>query len=93
MKSSTNETDTQTLIGASLSNEYSYQDQEAELLAASIDDEQEFAGYSEWSTDLEATAWQGAQQVGDVLIKKACEHSTCGHFQCSKSTRLAGIEI
>jgi hypothetical protein len=55
--------------------------------------EDNFEGYSEWSSELESTAWQGAQQVGDVLIKKACEHTSCGHFQCSKSTRLAGIEI
>jgi hypothetical protein len=90
MKPTTNNIDIQSLIGASLSSEYLYQEQEAELLAA---DAADFEGYSEWSSELEATAWQGAQQVGDVLIKKACEHSTCSHFQCSKSTRLAGIEI
>ena len=90
MKSTTNETDTQTLIGASLSNEYSYQEQEAELLAADADD---FEGYSQWSSDIEEAAWDGAKEVEGVLIKKACEHNTCSHFRCEKNLRLGGIEI
>ena len=94
MKSTTNSTDTQTLMGASLSPEYSYQEQEAELLAASAEDDADgWQGYTEFSADLEEAAWDGAQTFNAILIKKACEHTTCGHFECSKSTRLGGFEI
>jgi len=90
MQSTTNNTDTQSLMGESLSNEYLHQQQEAELLAADAED---FEGYTEWSADLDRDPWQGAREVGDVLIKKACEHSACSHFQCSRSQRIGGIEI
>jgi hypothetical protein len=90
MKSTTNETDTQTLIGASLSSEYLYQDQEAELLAADAED---FKGYSEWSGDIEEAAWDGAKEFNGVLVKKQCEHKDCSHFRCEKNLRLGGIEI
>lgn len=50
-------------------------------------------GYNEWSTELEAKAWRGSKQVGDILIKKACEHLTCSHFKCERSVRIGGIEI
>jgi hypothetical protein len=90
MKSITNETDTQTLIGASLSNEYLYQDQEAELLAADAED---FDGYSQWSSDIEEAAWDGAKEFNGVLVKKQCEHKDCSHFRCEKNLRLGGIEI
>jgi hypothetical protein len=93
MKSTTNETDTQTLMGASLSSEYLYQEQERELQLADATDDQAWEGYSQFSADLEEAAWNGAEPFGEILIKKACEHSTCGHFRCSKSTRLGGIEI
>ena len=93
MKSTTNNADTQTLIGESLSSEYSYQEQEAELLAAQADNEREFAGYEDWSRELEAEAWNGAKEFDGVLIKRGCEHSGCSHFECQKSTRLDGFEI
>ena len=50
-------------------------------------------GYNEWSTELDADAWQGSRQVGDVLVKKACEHKACGHFRCERGLRIGGIEI
>ena len=94
MKSTTNETDLQTLMGAGLSNEYSYQEQEAELLAASAEDDADaWQGYSEFSADLEEAAWIGAQTFNGVTIKKACEHTSCDHFRCEKSLRIGGIEI
>jgi hypothetical protein len=94
MKSTTDNTDTQTLMGASLSSEYSYQEQEAELLAANADDEQGWQGYSDWSAELEeSAAWHGAQTFNGITIKKACEHSDCSHFRCEKNLRLGGIEI
>ena len=44
------------------------------------------------------TTWAGAKQVstqtGAILIKKACEHSTCNHFRCErKDLKLDGIDI
>jgi hypothetical protein len=90
MKSTTNNSDVQSLIGESVSPEYLYQDQEAELLAADAED---FEGYSEWSSDIEEAAWDGAKEFNGVMVKKACEHSTCSHFRCERSTRLGGIEI
>lgn len=50
-------------------------------------------GYNQWSARLEAEAWQGSKQVGDILIKKACEHTACGHFKCERGLRIGGIEI
>ena len=45
-------------------------------------------GYEDWSQELEQTAeheaWQGAKNVSDVLIKKACEHTDCSHFKCER---------
>jgi hypothetical protein len=52
-----------------------------------------FEGYAEWSTELEADAWQGAQSVSGILIKKACEHQTCSHFKCEREMRIGGIAI
>jgi len=52
-----------------------------------------FEGYSEWSTELEASAWNGAKPVGDVLVKKACEHATCSHFRCERNLRVGAIAI
>ena len=88
----TNNSYTQSLIGESVSPEYLHQEIEAELLAADAEGG-EFEGYAEYSLELEAGAWQGAQTVGDVLIKKACEHTTCSHFACSRNLRMGGIEI
>ena len=53
----------------------------------------DFEGYSEWSSDIEEAAWTGAQMFNGVIVKKACEHSTCPHFRCERSTRVGGIEI
>ena len=50
-------------------------------------------GYSEWSTEVEADAWRGSKQVGQLLIKKACEHPACGHFKCERDVRIGGIAI
>jgi len=50
-----------------------------------------FEGYTEWSTEIEA--WQGAKPVGDVLIKKACEHTSCSHFRCERNLRVGAIAI
>ena len=55
-------------------------------------------GYSDFSIELEQQldeqeAWQGSKQVQGILIKKACEHSTCPHTRCVKSLRIGGIEI
>jgi hypothetical protein len=90
MKSITNNSDVQSLIGESVSPEYLYQEQEAEMLAA---DAADFEGYSEWSADLEEAAWNGAQTINSILIKKACEHTSCPHTQCERGLRLGGIEI
>jgi hypothetical protein len=53
----------------------------------------DFEGYSEWSSDIEEAAWTGAQSFNEVLIKRACEHSGCDFFRCEKNLRVAGIEI
>jgi hypothetical protein len=50
-------------------------------------------GYSEWSTEVEADAWRGSKQVGQLLIKKACERPACGHFKCERDVRIGGIAI
>ena len=92
MKSTTNDTDLQSLIGESFSSEYDSLEQEQELLAADRE-AMEFEGYSEFSADLEEAAWNGAQSFNGVLIKKACEHTRCLHFGCQQSTRIGGIEI
>jgi hypothetical protein len=52
-----------------------------------------FEGYAEWSQELEAEAWRGSKPIGDILIKKACEHTTCSHFRCERSQRIGGIEV
>jgi hypothetical protein len=64
-----------------------------EVMSLMADDEQDFAGYTEWSQAVEAAAWNGAQSFNGVLIKKACSHATCSHFECSRGLRLGGIEI
>ena len=76
---------------------------QAEELRAADD----FAGYSEWSEDLdrlelaeqETKAWEGSKPVtlddgAQVLIKKACEHPKCPLHKCTRSDlRIGGIDI
>ncbi len=55
-------------------------------------------GYHGFSIELEhqldeQQAWQCSKQFSEVLIKKACEHSQCGHFKCERGLRIGGIEI
>ncbi|MFL6276200.1 MAG: hypothetical protein ACJ74G_13510 [Blastocatellia bacterium] len=54
-------------------------------------------GYHDWSeqldSELEASAWRGSKLIGGILIKKACGHSTCSHFNCERGLRIGGIEI
>jgi len=50
-------------------------------------------GYGEWSSELEANAWRGSKQVGQLLIKKVCEHPACGHFKCERDLRIGGIQV
>ena len=56
-----------------------------------------FEGYDDWSQELEQTdereAWRGTKNVSGVLIKKACEHPACSHFQCERGLRMGGIAI
>jgi hypothetical protein len=53
----------------------------------------DWQGYPEWSSEVEADAWRGSKQVGQLLIKKACEHPACGHFKCERDLRIGGIAI
>jgi len=55
-------------------------------------------GYHEFSIELEQQldeqeAWMGSEQVSGILIKKACEHTSCPHTRCARSQRIGGIEI
>jgi hypothetical protein len=50
-------------------------------------------GYHEWSEQLESETWRGAKNVAGVLIKKACEHSSCSHFKCERGLRIGGFEL
>ena len=55
-------------------------------------------GYHEFSIELEQhlneqEAWKGSEQFAGVLIKKACEHTSCPHTRCAKAVRIGGIEI
>jgi len=70
--------------------EESFNFTEAEHAAVMADD---FEGYSEWSAELEAKAWQGSKSVGNILIKKACEHTSCSHFRCERNLRVGAIAI
>ena len=53
----------------------------------------DFEGYSEWSSDIEEAAWDGAREFNGVMVKKQCEHKDCSHFRCEKNLRLGGVEI
>jgi hypothetical protein len=55
-------------------------------------------GYQEFSIEIEQEldeqgAWKGSKRFKEVLIKKACEYTTCPHTRCAKSQRIGGIEI
>jgi len=55
-------------------------------------------GYHEFSIEFEQQldeqeAWIGSKRFNEVIIKKACEHSSCSHFKCERSLRIGGIEI
>ena len=64
-----------------------------EVMMLMAEDEQEWDGYSDWSQAVEDAAWIGAKEFNGVMVKKACEHTTCSHFRCERSTRIEGIEI
>jgi hypothetical protein len=55
-------------------------------------------GYLEFSIELEQQldeqqAWNSSREVNGILIKKACEHTSCPHTRCAKAVRVGGIEI
>ncbi len=55
-------------------------------------------GYHDFSIKLEQEldeqeAWKGSEQVSGILIKKACEHTSCPHTRCQREIRLGGIAI
>jgi hypothetical protein len=64
-----------------------------EVMMLMAEDETGWQGYGEWAADVESAAWSGAKEFNGVLVKKACEHSICSHFECSRGLRLGGIEI
>ncbi|MFP5264821.1 MAG: hypothetical protein ACLGJB_23275 [Blastocatellia bacterium] len=64
-----------------------------EVMEAIAEESQDFQGYCEWSQETENEAWKCSKEVSGILIKKACEHSTCPHTRCAKAIRLGGIEI
>jgi len=69
-----------------------------EVMTLMAEPEPEWDGYEDWSEDLEAAAWQGSLPAqtphGEILIKRACEHSTCPHTECLRSDlRLGGIAV
>jgi hypothetical protein len=73
---------------------YSVTEQEFdEVMQAIAEESQGFKGYCEWSQEIDNEAWKGSKRFNEVLIKKACEHSTCPHTRCAKAVRLGGIEI
>ena len=41
----------------------------------------------------EREAGHSSKLVGDILIKKACEHSSCPQTRCVRGLRIGGIEI
>ena len=66
----------------------------------SIQCEEFFAGYEEWSDELQAefeAANEAAQTVqtdaGMMLIPRECIHSDCRSSRCSKALRLGGFSI
>lgn len=70
---------------------YGVTEEDQEVLMAEMS-----ADYDESSTHLaqdEYEAWHGSTLVGDILIKKACEHTSCPHTRCVRGLRIGGIEI
>ena len=63
--------------------------------------EPEWDGYSQWSEELEASAWQGAQAVstphGPVMVKPQCErtgaHRDCAIYKCERAHREGGFDL
>jgi hypothetical protein len=78
-----------------------YSDESIPDYLEDIDDVQRMIaeeGYHEFSVQLESESdeqqtWNDSKEVNGILIKKACEHSGCPHFKCSKGQRIGGIEI
>ena len=64
-----------------------------EVMSLMAEDETGWQGYGEWAADLESAAWNGAKEFNGILIKKACEHSDCPHFECSRGLRLGGFDL
>ena len=64
-----------------------------EVIKALAEENEGFQSYSKWSQELKAQSWHGPKNVNEILIKKACEHTTCPHARCAKSMRIGGIEI
>jgi hypothetical protein len=80
---------------------YNFTEQEYdEVMAASLDDEQ-WQGYSEWSADLEQSAFESSLERratvqtphGAMLIKRECSHEDCRADRCKQSVRIGGVEI
>jgi hypothetical protein len=72
---------------------YSTTEQEYDEVMQAIAEESDWQGYLDWSLQVEADAWKGSKNINGILIKKACEHSTCPHTRCVKTVRVGGIEI
>ena len=68
-----------------------------EIMSLMADTDEGFQAYEQWSAEQEESAWRGSKTFntphGEILIKKACEHTSCPHTQCVKALRLEGIEI
>lgn len=64
-----------------------------EVMSLMAEDEIGWQGYDDWSRENEESAWRGSKEINGILIKKACEHTSCPHMQCAKAVRLGGIEI
>jgi hypothetical protein len=70
----------------------------SEVMAAPVEDE--WAGYSEWSAELEQSQFEAELERratvmtpnGAMLLKRECSHKDCG-FTCKRSRREGGIEI
>ena len=64
-----------------------------EVMSLMAEVEEGFQAYDEWSRENEASAWRGSKEINGILIKKACEHTSCPHTRCAKAVRVGGIEI
>lgn len=64
-----------------------------EVMSLMADNEEGFQAYDEWSRENEASAWRGSKQINGILIKKACEHTSCPHTRCARGLRIGGIEL